>query len=104
QASQYYKFAATMLIAIGLTFELPVVVIGAVHMGAIGTSALRRGRRYAFLGCVVVAALLPGEVIVMALEVVPLYALYELSIVVAAMIERRRRAPAAQTTGAGGSA
>ncbi|MHB8491443.1 MAG: twin-arginine translocase subunit TatC [Solirubrobacteraceae bacterium] len=103
QASQYYRFAATMLITIGLSFELPVAVVGAVHLGAVSAHALRRGRRYAFLGCVVVAALLPGEVVVMALEVVPLYALYELSIVASSVIERRRVVPPVEAAGASGA-
>ena len=104
QANQYYKFAATMLLAIGLSFELPVVVIGAVYSGAVTTSALRRGRRYAFLGCVVIAALLPGEVVTMAIEVVPLYLLYEASILVASVIERRRPEPVSEAAGIGSGA
>jgi sec-independent protein translocase protein TatC len=101
QANQYYKFAATMLLAIGLSFELPVFVIGAVYAGAITPQALRRGRRYAFLGSVIIAALLPGEVTTMALEVVPLYILYEASILVASLIERRRPAPVTGAPGMG---
>jgi sec-independent protein translocase protein TatC len=107
QANQYYEFAATTLLAIGLSFELPVAVLGAVRGGLIGVRELRRGRRYALLGCVIVAAVLPGELITMALEVVPLYVLYEASILVAAIAERRaqsRAAAEAASVGLEGSA
>lgn len=89
QASQYYEFAATMLIALGICFELPVAVLGAVRAGIVTPRALRRGRRYAAFGCVVIAAVLPGEVVTMALEAIPLYLLYEISVLVASLVQRR---------------
>ncbi len=90
QASPYYRFVAATLIAIGLTFELPVAILGAVRAGVVTTQRLRSGRRYAIAGCVLIAAILPGELITMALEAVPLYVLYELSLLVATIAERRR--------------
>jgi sec-independent protein translocase protein TatC len=102
QAGPYYKFAAFTLIAIGLSFELPVAVLAAVRAGVVTPAGLRKGRRYALVGCVVIAAALPGEVITMALEVLPLYLLYEASILVADLAERRRRlAGASGPSGAG---
>jgi sec-independent protein translocase protein TatC len=95
QAGPYYSFAATLLLAMGLCFELPVLVIGATRAGLISPERLRKGRRYALLACVVVAALLPGDAITMALEVVPLYLLYEASILVASIAWRRRASDAA---------
>lgn len=89
QASQYYKFAATALLAMGLLFELPVIVVGVTRAGLISTRTLRRSRRYAVAGCALIAALLPGDAVTMLLETVPLYLLYEFSLLVASVAERR---------------
>jgi sec-independent protein translocase protein TatC len=90
QAGPYYSFAATTLLAMGLCFEIPVLVLGATRAGVVSPERLRKGRRYAVLAAVVVAALLPGDAITMALEAVPLYILYELSILLASLAWRRR--------------
>jgi sec-independent protein translocase protein TatC len=89
QASQYYKFAATTLLSMGLLFELPVAIVAVTSAGLITTARLRRSRRYALAGCALVAALLPGDAITMLLETVPLYALFEFSVLVARLADRR---------------
>lgn len=91
QASQYYKFAATTLLAMGLMFELPVLILAVTRAGLISTGRLRRSRRYAVAACALVAALLPGDAITMLLETVPLYLLFEVSLLVAVIVERRAR-------------
>ena len=99
QASQYYKFAATTLLAMGLLFELPLVILAVTRAGLISTHRLRRSRRYAVAGCAMIAALLPGDAITMLLETVPLYLLFEISLMVAGIAERRdRRAAEAVVT------
>jgi len=104
QASQYYKFAATMLLAMGIAFQAPVAILGAVRAGLVTPRALRRNRRYAILACALVAALLPGDLFTMLLETVPLYLLYEASILIASVLaraERGREAPQAERESAG---
>lgn len=91
QASQYYKFAATVLLAMGVCFQAPVAILGAVRAGLVTPRDLRRGRRYAVLACAGVAALLPGDFFTMLLETVPLYLLYEVSILIASVIARTER-------------
>ncbi len=91
QASQYYKFAATTLLAMGLLFQVPVAIMAVTRMGLITPAQLRRNRRYAIAVCAAVAALLPGDAVTMLLETVPLYALFELSVLVAAVVARRER-------------
>jgi sec-independent protein translocase protein TatC len=86
QASQYYKFAATLLLAMGLVFQVPIVIIGAARLGLVTPRQLRRNRRYALLACAVIAAFLPGDAITLVLETVPLYLLYEVSILLAALV------------------
>jgi sec-independent protein translocase protein TatC len=95
QASQYYKFAATTLLAMGLLFQVPVGILAITRTGAITPRQLRRGRRYALAACAGVAALLPGDAITMLLETVPLYLLFEAGVLLAAISERRTRRRAA---------
>jgi sec-independent protein translocase protein TatC len=89
QASQYYKFAATTLLAMGLLFQVPVAIMAVTRAGIITPRQLRKNRRYAILACCSVAAVLPGDAITMLLEVLPLYFLFEASVFIAAIAERR---------------
>jgi sec-independent protein translocase protein TatC len=91
QASQYYKFAATTLLAMGLLFQVPVAIIAVTRMGLITPAQLRSNRRWAVLACCLVAAVLPGDAITMLLETLPLYLLFELSVLIAGISERRQR-------------
>jgi sec-independent protein translocase protein TatC len=101
QANQYYQFAATVILAMGLVFQVPVVIVGATRAGLVTPRQLRRGRRFAVVACAAVAAFLPGDAITLLLETVPLYVLYEASILVSSLVARRdaarerTRAPAA---------
>lgn len=104
QASQYYKFAATVLLAMGICFQAPVAIVGAVSAGLVTPRTLRRNRRYALLACAAVAAFLPGDLFTLVLETVPLYLLYEVSILVAMVLARghqRRDADRAESAGGG---
>jgi len=92
QASQYYKFAATTLLAMGLLFQVPVAIIAATRAGVITPRQLRANRRYAIAACALVAAILPGDANTMLLETAPLYLLFEVSVLLAAVVERRSRA------------
>jgi sec-independent protein translocase protein TatC len=89
QAGQYYKFAAMTLLAMGLLFQVPVAVLAVTRAGIVTPRQLRRNRRYAILACGLVAAALPGDAVTLLLETLPLYVLFELSLVVASITERR---------------
>lgn len=91
QANQYYKFAVTILLAMGIVFQVPVVILAAVRAGIVTPRQLRKNRRYALLACAAVAAFLPGDVVTLMLETVPLYLLYEASILLAAFMGRGER-------------
>ena len=91
QASQYYHFAALILLAMGLIFQVPVGILAATRAGVVTTKQLRHNRRYAIVACGAVAAFLPGDAITLLLETVPLYLLFELSVLIARVIERRER-------------
>jgi sec-independent protein translocase protein TatC len=92
QASQYYKFAATTILAMGLLFQVPVGILAITRAGVITPRQLRHNRRYAVAACALIAAVLPGDAITMLLETVPLYLLFEVSVLLATLTERRARA------------
>src|SRR3954469_8656736 len=84
RARDYYYFVTTTLLACGVVFQLPVVILAATRLGITSAEKLRRNRRYAYLICTVVAAALPGvDPVSMLLEALPLIVLFELSILLA---------------------
>ena len=94
RARDYYSFAAMVLLAMGIVFELPMFVLGMVRLGILSTARLRRSRRvgYFIVACVGVA--LPGiDPITTLIETIPLWILYELSIWLSVLVERRHPAP-----------
>ncbi len=108
QASQFYTFAATILLAMGLVFQVPVVILAATRVGLVTPKQLRKNRRYAIVACAAIAALLPGDAITLLLETVPLYVLFEASILLAAFAARsearKRAAEASDAEDSGGTA
>ena len=99
QANQYYDFASTGLLAMGIVFQIPVVILAITRAGLITPSTLRRNRRYALALCAVLACAMPGDAITMLLETAPLYLLFELGVLLAALSERRVARPGAAQTG-----
>jgi sec-independent protein translocase protein TatC len=91
QASQYYHFVAVILLAMGLVFQVPVAILAATRAGIVTPSQLAHNRRYAILACAVIAAFIPGDAITLLLETVPLYLLFEGSVLLARVVERRAR-------------
>jgi sec-independent protein translocase protein TatC len=90
QAHSYYSFILLTLVASGLLFEIPIAVIGLTQARILSTRQLRKHRRYAIVIITALALLLPGtDPVTTGLELVPMLLLYELSIVVAALFERR---------------
>lgn len=81
RAKEYYGFFSQALIAGGLMFQLPVGVLALTRLGIVTPAQLAGKRRYAIVGAAVLAMLLPGvDPVSMLIEAVPIYALYELSI------------------------
>ncbi len=92
QAKDYYRFAITVLIAMGLCFQVPVGILALTRLGIISVAQLRHSRRYSILGIAVIAMLLPGQDPVTMLSLMaPLYVLFEGSILFAALLERRMK-------------
>jgi Tat protein translocase TatC len=84
RARDYYSFVSLTLLSIGILFQIPVGILGLTRLGLTTPQKLRKNRRYAYLGCAVIAALLPTiDPVTMLLEMVPLLVLYEASILLA---------------------
>ena len=84
RAKDYYGFFAQTLLACGIVFQIPVGILAVTRLGIVNVRQLKEKRRYAYLGCAVLAAALPGvDPVSMLLETAPLIVLYELSIVLA---------------------
>jgi sec-independent protein translocase protein TatC len=93
QARDYYKFVAMTLIAMGVVFQVPVGILALTRLGVVTVKQLRKNRRYAYVAIAVVAMLLPGtDPVSMLIDMVPLIVLYELSILLSAVFDRRRTA------------
>jgi len=88
---------AWFLVAFGAVFEMPVVVIAAVRMGVVKTSFLRKHWRYAIvINAIIAMVATPSQDAFSFIAMfIPLEILYEISLLVARVIERRR--PAVQT-------
>jgi sec-independent protein translocase protein TatC len=93
QAKPYYSFVATVLLGIVVVFETPLVVLGLVYLGVLSSAALRRNRRIGYFLAAVVGLGLPGpDPVTTALEILPMWALFEGSIWLAILVERRQAA------------
>jgi sec-independent protein translocase protein TatC len=91
QARSYYQFVLLTILATGAFFQIPVAVIALNSAGILSTRQLRKHRRYAIVALAAIALLLPGtDPVTTALELIPMLVLYELSVLAASLLERRR--------------
>jgi sec-independent protein translocase protein TatC len=91
-----------MLMAVfGLMFELPVLAFLLARIGVVRAEPLRRTRRYALVGLLIAAAGISptGDPFNFALVALPLVVLYEASILVVGIAERKPRDEAEAATG-----
>ena len=90
RARDYFSFAVAVLAAVGIVFELPIFILGLVRIGILSTYTLRHNRRLGYFIVAVIAVLLPGvDPVTTTMEGIPLVALYEGSIWLAVLMERR---------------
>jgi sec-independent protein translocase protein TatC len=88
---KYLDFVMTLFIAFGVTFEVPIAVVLLVKMGMVSVAKLREIRPYVIVGAFVVGAVFtPPDVISQFMLATPLWLLYELGIIVAAIITRTK--------------
>jgi sec-independent protein translocase protein TatC len=89
----YFNFVLGMFIAFGVAFETPVIVVVLVMTGMISVEKLREIRSFVIVGAFVVAAIVtPPDVVSQLLLAIPLCLLYEVGILAAVLVERRKPA------------
>jgi sec-independent protein translocase protein TatC len=90
QARSYYHFVLFTMLATGVLFQIPLAVIGLNRMGILSVRQLREHRRHAIVAIVALALLLPGtDPVTTLLELIPMLVLFELSVLIASVLERR---------------
>jgi sec-independent protein translocase protein TatC len=100
-ASSYYSFVTMVLIAMAVVFELPIVVMALVRLGILSTRQLRRNRRVGYFVVACIGVALPGiDPVTTIFETLPLWFLFELSIWLSILAERRAAAAVAPAAGA----
>ena len=90
--SSYINFAGLMILAFGFSFQMPILAYFLGKMGIISASFLSKGRRYAVVIILAVGAIItPPDVFSQVLLAIPLYLLYEVSIIVVRIVQPKRK-------------
>jgi sec-independent protein translocase protein TatC len=94
----YLDFVMMLILAFGLTFQLPVVLTLLGQIGVVNAEMLSKGRRFAIVGvCALAAVITPPDPISMIAMALPLMGLYEIAVLAVRLLEKRRnRAQAAK--------
>jgi sec-independent protein translocase protein TatC len=97
-AEDYFDFIFSMVLTFGLGFELPIVILALAALNIVTPQFLTKYRRHAIVLIVIAGAFLtPGDMVWTTIALaVPLYALYELSVLAATLIYRRKQRRRAQ--------
>ncbi|MCB1628897.1 MAG: twin-arginine translocase subunit TatC [Xanthomonadales bacterium] len=89
--TRYLDFVVVLFLAFGLTFEVPVATVILVALDWVTLENLRNSRRYFIVGAFILAAVVtPPDVISQIMLAVPMALLYEVGIIAAAALVRRR--------------
>ena len=99
RASNYLSFAVQVLVAVGVVLELPIFVLALVRIGVLTTAKLRANRKLGYFIVLIVGVCLPGvDPVTTLMETIPLFVLYEGSIWLSVLVDRRTGAvPATET-------
>jgi len=90
RANYYYSFVSVALLGLALVFEMPIFILALVRLRVLTADRLRRNRRMGYFIVCLVAVLLPTvDPVSLAFEVVPLLILFEASIWLSVLLERR---------------
>ncbi|MEM9242494.1 MAG: twin-arginine translocase subunit TatC [Pseudomonadota bacterium] len=86
----YVNFLLTLSVAVGLVFEMPVIVLLIVSLGIVSRKQLAEKRRYMFVGCFIVAMFVaPPEVVCQTLVALPMYLLFEIGLLLARLLAEK---------------
>ena len=88
----YINMVLMLTLVFGIAFQLPIAIVFAERMGLVSVETLSKGRKFVLLGLVVVAAMAtPPDVISQVALAVPLYGLFECSILFCRFTRKRRK-------------
>jgi sec-independent protein translocase protein TatC len=90
--NEYFSFAIQITLMFGLAFETPLVILVLTYVGILSPRTLRHYRRHAIVVMAIVSAIMTptADIVSMMAMFVPLYLLFEISVLLAGVIERRR--------------
>jgi sec-independent protein translocase protein TatC len=93
EATEYFDFAFSMMLAFGLAFELPIAILLLSALGIVKPEFLSKYRRHAIVVTVIVAAFITPDASPTTLFALagPLYMLYELGVALSFFVTRKRR-------------
>ena len=93
RAKDYLSFCVHVLLAMAVVFELPVFMVGLTQLGILTTDKLRKNRRIGYFACGVLGMAVAPSVdpVTTVLQAAPLFVLYEGSIWLCALLDRRSR-------------
>jgi sec-independent protein translocase protein TatC len=90
--AEYFSFMMNILLPVSVLFELPVVVMFLTRLRLLSPQRLRKARRYAYFALTVVGVVLsPPDLISDLLVALPMFALYEVSILLSKIVHRKQR-------------
>lgn len=90
---EYIVFVTRLLLAFGVAFEMPLIVLALVKLGLVTSTTLREVRRHVIVGIFILAMILtPPDVFTQTMLAIPMVVLYEICIVLAVIIEKREKA------------
>jgi sec-independent protein translocase protein TatC len=90
RARDYISFASVVIVAVVVVFEVPIFILALVRLGVLSSAMLRRNRRIGYAAMAILAVALPGvDPVTTTLEMIPLMVLFEGSIWLSVLIERR---------------
>lgn len=91
RVGEYLSLSMALLLAFGFAFEIPLVLVLLVHLGIISTKQLKEFRRFAIvINFIIAAVITPPDVLSQLALALPLCLFYELAILIAGFLEKKR--------------
>ncbi len=88
----YFNTIVPLILGAGLAFQLPLVLYFLARINIVNAALLKKGRRYAILGIVILASIItPPDMLSTIIVSIPIYFLYEVSILLCVKVEKKRK-------------
>lgn len=90
--NEYLSLTTTLILVFGFFFQLPILLILLITIGALSSQKLKQQRKYAFLGILILAAIItPPDILSPIGLTIPVYLLYEVAIFFGRLIEEKKQ-------------